>query len=209
MFLAKLREESGPFGGVTIVAGVPSAWRLGAGDASNDQGWKEIWPTVDVISPWTVGRYEDDQSADAYRSKILEPDLAAARSLGVDYMPVIFPGFSWANLMHARHDEQHALPNQIPRRCGAFYWRQAGNALAAGATMIYNAMFDEVDEGTAMMKLVPSADIAPRNPRFVTFDTDGCIEPSDWYLQLAHSISAATIKRQHLPQTVPLPNDGR
>jgi hypothetical protein len=203
MFLAKLRQGSSSFGGVTIVAGVPSYWRLGMVDASNDPGWKNVWPKIDVISPWTVGRYNDDASADDYRKKFLEPDLAATRSMGVDYMPVIFPGFSWANLMRAHHDDQHAIRNQIPRRCGAFYWHQAGGALLSGANMLYNAMFDEVDEGTAMFNLTPSASDAPRDPSFVTLDIDGCELPSNWYLKLAGAVSDAIRKRTELPQAVP------
>ena len=65
-------------------------------------------------------------------------------------MPVVFPGFSWHNLRRRRL-------NQIPRRGGAFYWRQVWNAVDAGATMLKTAMFDEVDEGTAMFKLAPTA----------------------------------------------------
>ena len=44
----------------------------------------------------------------------------------------------------------------IPRRGGRFYWRQVERALQAGSTMLYGAMFDEVDEGTAMFKVAAS-----------------------------------------------------
>jgi len=37
----------------------------------------------------------------------------------------------------------------------ASYWRQVYDALGAGATMLYGAMFDEVNEGTAMFKMLP------------------------------------------------------
>ena len=88
---------------------------------------------------------------------MLEPDLKATQALGVDYMPVVFPGFSWANLMRAEHKLDQAIPNAIPRQCGRFYWRQVYNSLAGGASMLYGAMFDEVNEGTAMFKILPSA----------------------------------------------------
>jgi hypothetical protein len=51
--------------------------------------------------------------------------------------------------------------------------------------MLYGAMFDEVDEGTAMFKLAPTHENAPAGVPLVTLDADGERVPSDWYLQLA------------------------
>jgi len=173
--------------GVTLMGGVPAGWRTGTGDASPDPGWRSVWPMLGVLSPWTVGRFRDDVGADAYRRATLEPDLREAVRIGVDDMPVVFPGFSWANLMRARHTPGPAVENQIPRACGRFYWHQVFNARAAGATMLYGAMFDEVDEGTAMFKLLPAS--GPTG--FVTLDADGCRLPSDWYLRLAGAATAS------------------
>ena len=114
---------------------------------------RRVYRSFDVLSPWTVGRFGDDAGADAYRAT-LAADLAAVTAAGKRYMPVVFPGFSWHNL-------DGGASNQIPRRGGAFYWRQVGNAVGAGATMLKTAMFDEVDEGTAMFKLAPTAAAAP------------------------------------------------
>jgi hypothetical protein len=95
-----------------------------------------------------------------------------------DYLPVIWPGFSWKNL--------NAGPlNQIPRTGGRFWWRQLYNAQLAGCNMIYGAMFDEVDEGTAMFKLAPTAAQLPAQGMFVPLNIDGEALPSDWYLRLA------------------------
>ena len=137
------------------------------------------------------------------------PDLAAARALGVDYMPVVFPGFSWANLMRVRQTPDKAIHNRIPRRCGQFFWRQVSNALGAGASMLFGAMFDEVDEGTAMFKLLPSAGQAPAlglplGDSFVTLDTDGCRLPSDWYLRLAGAAATALREGARPAQDLPL-----
>jgi hypothetical protein len=98
-------------------------------------------------------------------------------------MPVIFPGFSWHNLAGG-------ASNQIPRRGGAFYWRQAGNAVGAGVTMLKTAMFDEVDEGTAMFKLAPTAASLPSNAALVPLDADGRALPSDFYLRLGGAATA-------------------
>jgi hypothetical protein len=51
--------------------------------------------------------------------------------------------------------------------------------------MAYVAMFDEVDEGTAMFKVAPTHDSVPAGVPLVTLDADGELLPSDWYLQLA------------------------
>ncbi|HSZ23157.1 MAG TPA: hypothetical protein VK782_08440, partial [Candidatus Sulfotelmatobacter sp.] len=139
----------------------------------------------------------------------LEPDLAATRRMHVDYMPVLFPGYSFANTNRALG--QPATPsNQIPRDCGRFYWRQVYNALGAGATMLYGAMFDEVNEGTAMFKMlsdaagVPVTGI-PAGYSFVTLDADGCALPSDWYLSLAGAATAAVHSGTPPSPNLPLP----
>jgi len=177
--------------GVTVMGGVPSYWRSRVRDASPDPGWDRVWRRLGVISPWSVGRITDDDTADAYRRAVTEPDLKAARAMGVDYLPVVFPGFSWANLMRARHRPEQARFNQIPRSCGRFLWHQVANALDAGASMLFGAMFDEVDEGTAMFKTQPSAAGAPPGAAFVALDVDGCRLPSDWYLRVAGAAAAA------------------
>jgi hypothetical protein len=68
----------------------------------------------------------------------------------VDYLPVIFPGFSWQNLSRSRGQE--AKLDAIPRLGGRFLWSQALAAKQAGSQMLYVAMFDELDEGTAIFK---------------------------------------------------------
>lgn len=185
-----LGSVSKSYGGLTIFAGVPSYWRTRDRDAAPNPNWEHVWRRVGVISPWSVGRYRDYGGADTYRREVLEPDLAATRALGVDYMPVVFPGYSFSNTMRARHDPNN-LPiiNSNPRRCGNFFWRQVANAIDAGASMLYGAMFDELNEGTAMLKMLPSATDAPvqgipEGDAFVTLDIDGCHLPSDWYLRL-------------------------
>lgn len=64
----------------------------------------------------------------------------------VDYAPLVFPGFSWGNLKGKDHN------SFIPRNKGSFLWTQLMGAIRAGAEMIYVAMFDEIDEGTAIFK---------------------------------------------------------
>jgi hypothetical protein len=204
LLLKSLRAVSGPFGGITILGGVPAWWATGVRDASPDPGWRNVWKTLDIISPWTVGRYADNDGADAYRASTLATDLKVTRAIGVDYMPVIFPGFSAANAKRAHGATDNPVMNKIPRRCGSFYWRQAFNAVQAGATMIYGAMFDEVDEGTAMFKLEPSAGRLPATPSFLGLDADGCRLPADWYLRLAGAATEMVHGKLPVAENLPL-----
>jgi len=211
--LKSLDKASAKYGGVTIMGGVPSYWRTGRYDASPDPKWQRVWSRLGVLSPWSVGRFYDDAEADSYSNTVWVPDLAATRALGVDYMPVLFPGYSFANSERSL-GQPDPISNLIPRQCGRFYWRQVYDALGAGATMIYGAMFDELNEGTAMFKMLPNAAEAPVQGippgySFVTLDADGCPLPSDWYLSLAGAATAAlhagTPPSPNLP--LPLPSD--
>ena len=183
--------------GCTVVGGVPVNWRT-------DPAWSAVFQQFDVISPWATGAFSGAAGADKYRAEHIVPDLAAARQAGCEYMPVIFPGFSWHNQMNARHlVRPDTRLNFIPRRGGNFYWRQAFNAADAGCTMIYGAMFDEMDEGTAMFKLVPTAATLPAQGSFVSLDIDGVKLPSDWYLRLANQ--AGKMLRGEIPLTNTIP----
>lgn len=168
---------------VTYMGGTPSRWRTLDRDARSDPAWDGVYRTMDVIQPWTVGRYRDNEGADRWKEERIAPDLALTARNHQLYMPVIFPGFSWHNL---RRD---APENQIPRNRGEFFWQQACNAKTAGATMLKIAMFDEVNEGTAIFKVASRRQDAPDQGYWLTLDADGAALPSDWYLRLAGEIT--------------------
>jgi hypothetical protein len=164
--------------GCTVMGGVPTNWRTLTSDSKTDPAWAAVYRSFDIISPWSVGRYSNNSGADNFRQNFVAPDLSDARANGRDYLPVIFPGFSWHNL--------NAGPlNQIPRSGGRFWWRQLYNCKSTGCNMIYGAMFDEMDEGTAMLKMAPTTAQLPAQGTFVPLDIDGEALPSDWYLRLA------------------------
>ena len=165
----------------TVFGGVPGSWRTLNGDSRTDSGWTDVYHAFDVISPWTVGRYNNNSGADNWKTSKIAPDLLETDILGIDYSPVIWPGFSWYNLTGG-------TKNAIPRNGGNFYWRQAYNAIDAGANMIYVAMFDEVDEATAIYKVAPTAADTPEQGYWLTLDADGYSLPSDWYLRLSYDI---------------------
>ncbi len=184
--------------GCTVMGGLPTNWRTLTGDAQTNAAWSSAFRSFDVISPWSVGRYSTTGGADNFRNNYIVPDLADCTSHGIDYMPVIFPGFSWANL------QNNGLYNQTPRNGGNFYWRQAYNAVRSGCTMVYGAMFDEVDEGTAMFKMAPTAAQLPAQGTFVPLNIDGINLPSDWYLRLADQAGKMLRGEISLQSTIPI-----
>lgn len=173
------RNNPDPRYRVTLLGGVPARWRTLTRDSQPDSKWARVYRSFDIVSPWTVGRFRDARTIDRFYENEVIPDLVETRRLGIEYMPVVYPGFSWHNM------NRTAPINPIPRRGGRFYWRQVERALSAGNTMLYGAMFDEVDESTAMFKLAASSRDAPTGVPLVTLDIDGERLPSDWYLRLA------------------------
>ena len=168
---------------VTYIGGTPARWRTLTADARTDAAWSQVYAAMDVVQPWTVGRYHTPEEVDRWKENELTPDQKLLASRGQIYMPVIFPGFSWHNLRRT------AKENQIPRLGGEFLWRQAYNAKTAGAKVLKIAMFDEVNEGTAIFKAAPRRKDAPDQGYWLTLDADGQELPSDWYLRLAGEIT--------------------
>ena len=181
--IAWFKSGADPKYRVTYMGGTPARWRTLTADARPEEGWAEVYQAMDVIQPWTVGRYRDGGAADKWSNEFIAPDLALTKKNSQLYMPVVFPGFSWYNL------KREAPKNAIPRNRGEFLWRQAYNAKAAGATMLKIAMFDEVNEATAIFKVASRRDQAPDQGFWLTLDADGADLPSDWYLRLAGEIT--------------------
>jgi hypothetical protein len=181
----------------TFMGGVNDNWR------TIGTPWDSVCRSVDIISPWMVGRFSGVGGADNWKNNIVA-DIAEAKKIGKDYLPVIWPGFSWSNMHHGSTPQ-----NQIPRLGGAFFWEQAYNCISAGATMLYNAMFDEVDEGTAILKACPKKALAPSDGWWLTLDADGYNNlPSDWYLRLAGYANKMLNKQIPLSKTMPIdPNN--
>lgn len=196
-----LRTGAPPKYRAIYMGGTAARWRSLTKDAADDPGWNEVYHAMDVVQPWTVGRYRSTAEVDQWRKEQIEPDLAQLRKNGQLYMPVIFPGFSWHNL------KRDAPKNAIPRNRGEFLWRQAYQARAAGATMLKIAMFDEVNEGTAMFKLAARRQDAPDQGYWLTLDADGYDLPSDWYLRLAGEITR--MFHGQIPATAKMPENPR
>jgi hypothetical protein len=168
---------------VTYMGGTPARWSTLTRDSRTDPEWAEVYAMMDVVQPWNVGRYGTLDAVNQWKDEVLIPDVKKAAENHQIYMPVVFPGFSWNNL------KKNSRPNQIPRLRGEFLWRQAYNAKMAGAKVLKIAMFDEVDEGTAILKAAPHRKDAPEQGFWLTLDADGAELPSDWYLRLAGEIT--------------------
>ena len=158
--------------GFSIMLGVPAYWRSanGAGDVVNDPKIIDLIKDVDIIMPWFVGAYDYDGKVPTtplgsfekfFNTRIID-DFAAAESYGVDFCPLVFPGFSDRN-MHPDH-------YVYDRHGGDFYWQQIYKFIDQGAKMLYVAMFDEIDEGTAIYKCLRKNEV-PSN-----------VYPSDYYV---------------------------
>jgi hypothetical protein len=159
------------FGGM-----VQDAWKE---KYQRDSAWTKLINSLDVLSPWMVGSKLDYESL---KSKV-ESEMELIKDANVIYSPVIFAGFSWANL-------KNESLNEIPRNGGNFYDKHASAAINAGAKTLYTAMFDEVDEGTAILKTIARKDQLPTSGSFLPLDIDGFDLDSDFYLRKAGEISS-------------------
>ncbi len=179
--------------GCSVLLGIATGWREQDRDALQDPDLHRVLQMADVISPWSVGRFGTLDGVEKHAANYWKPDIAWAREHGVDYMPVIFPGFSWHNLTKGESPLAH-----IPRLKGQFLWSQAVANKKAGADMIYIAMFDEVDEATAIFKC---SDQPPtgNGGKFLTMEG----LPSDYYLRMAGQVGQLLRNEIAVSETVP------
>ncbi|MGB0767378.1 MAG: glycoside hydrolase family 71/99-like protein [Phycisphaeraceae bacterium] len=169
-----------------VMLGVPYGWRENRRDASGDPRLHELLSKAQIISPWSVGRYKTPKQAQHNAATYIEPDMRWCEQNDAAYLPVVFPGFSWVNLKRSNGVEKLPAYDAIPRLGGAFLWSQAVAAKQAGAEMLYVAMFDEVDEGTAIFKVTNDPPVNGANgERFLTYRRD---LPTDHYLWLTGTI---------------------
>ena len=147
------------YGGNYVIGGFPWWWRT-------ITDWYDHFQRYDGALAWMP----EDQAG-------YTADYEMLSGWGIDYFPHVWPGFSWANLMKQSGDEDY-----WPRNGGVFFWQKIYEALGSGASRLFIGMFDEYDEGTAIM---PMTDDPPNPPpewgRFI--DNDG--RPSDWWMMLS------------------------
>jgi hypothetical protein len=143
--------------------------------------------------PWNIGNYVPDAFGVKHAAtNNWAEDQRECERLGMLWIPVVYPGFSWDNL-------QRLAPSTslIARRGGRFLWEQFQALSRLGADTVYVAMFDEVDEGTAVFKVTSSP---PTQGHFVGYDE----LPSDWYLRLVGEAAQRLRDKQLIPPEIPL-----
>ncbi|MDB6038888.1 MAG: hypothetical protein JWM99_2729 [Verrucomicrobiales bacterium] len=179
------------YGGCTVMLGVPTYWRALDHDCVNDETVHKLILKADIVSPWTVGRYSNPDQATRYATNTEALDIRWCQEKGKEFMPVVFPGFSWHNM------NSRSPLNQIPRLKGQFLWTQFAQAKKTGATMVYQAMFDEVNEGTAIFKCTD--DPPTGASQFATFEG----LPNDFYLNLVGRASRMIRGETPIVEAVP------
>ncbi len=142
-----------------LIAGVHSSWM-------SNTGWYNHYQKYDQLLAW-MERTKSDLEA--------QRDQLAA--WGMKILPHAWPGFSWHNLKMLVPLSQYTA-----RGGGTFYWERLYNAVSIGADQIFLGMFDEYDEGTAIM---PMSDNHPQPHTAWGYYIDNESRDPFWYLQLS------------------------
>lgn len=169
---------------VTLIGGCPWPWRQ-----ERNVEWAKVYRRFDIISPWNIGNVTLVDGKKQASTAPWKEDLAEAQRHGMQYLPVVYPGFGWTNLKGP-----DAGKDTIPRLKGEFFWRQFVAAKELDVEMIYVAMFDEVDEATAIFKV---SNTPPTEAPFATLEG----LPTDWYLRLT-AAGAKLLRGEIEPQAM-------
>ncbi len=188
------------YGGCSVMLGVPTYFRELNKDCNPDPYLHKLIKSADIVLPWMVQRFTPlVQDPVTHIRDHVKADIQWCKKQGVDYVPIAYPGFSWKNMaktkpLLARYSEYGA----IPRMGGQFFWDQMAAMIDAGAEMLYIAMFDEINEGTAIFKV---SNTPPSSEKYHFIDNDG--KPSDHYLFLTGE--GTKMLRKEIPLTYDIP----
>jgi hypothetical protein len=113
-----------------LIGGVPNNWE-------DKADWHGHYQRYDQLLGWQ-SRSDNE----------LRQEAQLLQSWGMKLLPHVWPGFSWTNLQKLQPGESYTA-----RRRGSFYWECIRSALRSGADQLFLGMFDEYDEGTAIMPM--------------------------------------------------------
>lgn len=142
-----------------LIGGVPGSWQ-------KKPEWFDHFRRYDQMLGWMTRSGTD-----------LEAQQKLLAGWNRKILPHAWPGFSWCNLKKLPPGTSYT-----PRNGGEFYWTRLYNAIHCGADHIFLGMFDEYDEGTAIM---PMSDDHPLPPaEYGQFINNEGRDPF-WYLRLS------------------------
>jgi len=173
----------------TLVAGVDDKWREGT------PGFQAMLMRMTALQPWSVGRRVVD-TVSGYQvpntSKWAD-DMAKCTANNVLFIPVFNSGTNIAGPPPI----PPKLPS-VPRRTGNYLWEQFVAASKTGAiNSVFVAMFDEINEGTQIMK---TTNHPPTQFPFLTFDG----ATNDYYLRLVGLGGKMLRDHTPVPETIPI-----
>jgi autotransporter-associated beta strand protein len=168
-----------------VIGGIPNSW------SGLNTSWQNHIAKYDGVLVWM-------SSSSSNSARIAE--MNTFKNRGQDYYPHVWPGFSWAHLKQHSASSTDYNSQYTARSGGQFYWDKGRRWVTAGADRMFIGMFDEYDEGTAIM---PMTDDAP-NPhtdygRFI--DNEG--KPSDWWMTLTDELKRMLLKQRTNTSTQP------
>jgi len=179
---------------------------------TTDQNWIDMMKKPDGLQGWEAGNNPPWNS--------YGPQARWCAENHQLWLPEIYPGFHWFNLMTNTHNPTGAKVF-IDRQNGEFLWRQFYEASRLGAKSAFVGMFDEFDEGTAIQpatstppsKTLPdlaAGAIPPpwwtTNPNNSQFDDFGNANGTDWYLRLTGCATSYIATGKPVPVAIPIGN---
>lgn len=147
--------------GCHVIGGIPNVW------STLNAAWQTHIAKYDGVLVWMSTNTSE---------------VSFFNNRGQDYYPHIWPGFSWAHLK-----QQPANPpvQFTDRQGGQFYWNKGRTWINAGADRLFLGMFDEYDEGTAIMPMTDDPP-PPYNEWGRFIDNQG--KPGDWWMMLSDEL---------------------
>jgi hypothetical protein len=177
--------------GCYVWGGVPNDWLTEWNDPpdSSNHTKAEVYQAFNAIEAWHSTNITGDLNK-----------IASVQGWNAEYWPIIWPGFSWSNEQYPKSGAG-AFKDRLQ---GDFYWGKIYGAINGSpgvARPLFVGMFDEYDEGTAIMKM---ADDHPNATNPGCSFIDNQTMPSDWWLLLTAEAKAMMLGQRPLSSTKPL-----
>ena len=133
------------FEGTAFVAGAGQWWWRSDSPSTN---WTKAYGRMGSWSPWNAGNWNGDKAHPAASTGWWAADKAASEKSGVMWQPEIAPGMSTNH-----RDGTPPGSGRLPRLKGAYLWAQFVAAAELKVATAFVGMFDELDEGTQILKV--------------------------------------------------------